>query len=179
MSSSSSSEDELSHFRPSGLLYTTPSAKKEISTLNYDKNRGTKNIPTNPSLLKYYECEDSCVPIKETEIFKLFVFKDTENLETHTLNTRSYYRLGRDSQINHIILNHESISSQHAVLQYRHRSNQCKLYVIDLDSSNGTQINNEVIEGKRFYEILDGDVVKFGASTRDYVFMKTVDKVKQ
>lgn len=163
---SSESEDELSHFKPSGLLYTTPQAIEPI-------------LPTNSNpknLLKYYECEDSCDPRRfpSSSTFKLFVFKDTAVLDTIDLSTRSYYRLGRDSSLNHIPLLHQSISSQHAVLQYRHREGRCRLYLMDLGSANGTRINNgEVeVEGMRFYEILDGDVVKFGASTRDYVFMK-------
>lgn len=154
----SSSEDELSHFKPSGLLY---------SKLN--------NEPASNRMLKYFECEDYCIPSKSdpSSSFKLFVFKESTVLETFDLNSRSFYRLGRDEKINHIHLLHESISSQHAVLQYRLREGRCRLYLMDLDSSNGTMINGEIIlEGKRFYEILDGDVVKFGASTRDYVFMK-------
>lgn len=161
----SSSEDELSHFKPSGLLYSEP------------VNPQTTTKPTSSNLMKYYECEDSCdprrFPIHDT--FKLFVFKDSVAVETIDLSKRSFYRLGRDDKLNQIPLLHQSISSQHAILQYRLRNNQCRLYLMDLDSSNGTRLNGGKsikIEGKRFYEILDGDVINFGASTRDYVFMK-------
>lgn len=163
---SSESEDELSHFKPSGLLYTTTHATEQ-------------NLPnaSNPkNLLKYYECEDSCDPRRfpSSSTFKLFIFKDTAVLDTIDLSTRSYYRLGREPSLNHLHLLHQSISSQHAVLQYRYREGRCRLYLMDLGSANGTRINGGrvVVEGMRFYEILDGDVVKFGASTRDYVFMK-------
>ena len=162
---SSESEDELSHFKPSGLLYSTPQ----------NEPQSTERSTSKTNLLKYYECEDSCDPRRfpPSSTFKLFVFKDTTVLDTIDLSTRSYYRLGRDESLNHIPLLHQSISSQHAVLQFRCRDGRCRLYLMDLESANGTRINGEIeVEGKRFYEILDGDVIKFGASTRDYVFMK-------
>lgn len=161
MASESESEDELSHFKPSGLLYSTPQPDQP----------STVKSP----LLKYYECEDSCDPRQHpvTSTFKLFVFKSSSVIDTIDLSTRPYYRLGRDQSLNHIPLLHQSISSQHAVLQYRVRDERCRLYLMDLGSANGTRINGDmVVESKRFYEILDGDVVTFGASTRDYVFMK-------
>ncbi|TEB19486.1 hypothetical protein C9890_0205, partial [Perkinsus sp. BL_2016] len=106
-------------------------------------------------MLKYYECEDSCDPRRfpSTSTYKLFVFKDSAVVQTIDLSARSYYRLGRDDKINHIPLLHESISSQHAVLQYRLRDSQCRLYLMDLDSVNGTKINGDIeMDGKRFYE---------------------------
>ena len=44
-------------------------------------------------------------------------------------------------------------------------------YIIDLDSANGTFVNNERIPASRFYELKLGDTLKFGYSTREYVFM--------
>lgn len=172
---SSSSEDELSHFKPSGLLYTYNDASN-TSTTNTSTSSNSSTTNNSRGTLKYFECDDSCDPRRypSSATFKLFVFKGTSAVETIDLSTRSCYRLGRDEKINQIPLLHESISSQHAVLQYRLRDNRCRLYLMDLASSNGTTINGEEIkvEAMRFYEILDGDVVKFGASTRDYVFMK-------
>lgn len=169
--SSSESEDELSHFKPSGLLYSTPEASRSTSTnISADSSVGAAS---RSQLFKYYECEDSCEPGRYSCTFKLFVFKGSEVVETVDLSSRSYFRLGRDEAVNHIPLLHESCSSQHAILQYRFRTDKCRLYLMDLDSSNGTTLNGNVkLEGRRFYEILDGDVVKFGASTRDYVFMQ-------
>jgi len=45
-------------------------------------------------------------------------------------------------------------------------------YLIDLESTNGTMLNGERIEERRYYEIRSEDMVKFGESTREYVFIK-------
>ncbi|VEL41393.1 unnamed protein product, partial [Protopolystoma xenopodis] len=47
-----------------------------------------------------------------------------------------------------------------------------RLYVIDLESVNGTYLNNQRIEARRFYELRERDMIKFGFSTREYVVMK-------
>ena len=46
-----------------------------------------------------------------------------------------------------------------------------KPYLLDLETTNGTTINNERLEGARYYEVLSGDVIRFGFSSRDYVIM--------
>ena len=166
----SSSEDELSHFKPSGLLYSNSAIQDNRNSHNTHNTHNTLNTHNS---LKYFECEDACNPRRHSNSFKLFIFKDKTVQETVDLSLRSYFRLGRDDKLNQIPLLHQSVSSQHAVLQYRLREGRCRLYLMDLDSSNGTRINGETMEAKRFYEILDGDVVNFGASTRDFVFMKS------
>jgi pSer/pThr/pTyr-binding forkhead associated (FHA) protein len=44
---------------------------------------------------------------------------------------------------------------------------------MDLGSTNGTFLNGKRLESARFYELLPQDVVKFGESTREYVFIRT------
>ena len=46
-----------------------------------------------------------------------------------------------------------------------------KPYLLDLESINGTSINGEKVEPARYYELLTGDVVRFGLSSREYVVM--------
>lgn len=41
-----------------------------------------------------------------------------------------------------------------------------RLYVIDLESANGTRVNGEGVPERRFVEVRSGDVVTFGESTR-------------
>ena len=40
-------------------------------------------------------------------------------------------------------------------------------YLMDLNATNGTFLNGERIEPQRYYQLLEKDAVKFGASTRD------------
>ena len=44
--------------------------------------------------------------------------------------------------------------------------------MIDLDATNGTILNGEKIDSRRYVEIQSEDIVKFGESTREYVFIK-------
>lgn len=43
--------------------------------------------------------------------------------------------------------------------------------MIDLESANGTFINNKKIDPKKFVELLEKDVIKFGFSSREYVLL--------
>ena len=77
-------------------------------------------------------------------------------------------------------IDHSSCSKQHAVLQFRFvekknefgdREGGVRPYVIDLESANGTKVNGEALPERRYVEVISGDVLAFGDSTREYVFM--------
>lgn len=44
-------------------------------------------------------------------------------------------------------------------------------YLIDLESANGTYINNKKIDPRKYVELLEKDVIKFGYSSREYVLL--------
>lgn len=44
---------------------------------------------------------------------------------------------------------------------------------MDLESTNGTFLNNERIEALRYYELLPKDVLRFGHSSREFVILTT------
>ena len=46
-----------------------------------------------------------------------------------------------------------------------------KPYLLDLGSGNGTYLNNRRMEGQRYYELKEKDVLKFGFSSREYVLL--------
>jgi smad nuclear-interacting protein 1 len=78
-------------------------------------------------------------------------------------------------------VDHSSCSKQHAVIQFRQVTVKNKFgdmskviqpYIVDLDSTNGTMLNGEKVEARRYTEIRSEDMVQFGESTREYIFIK-------
>ena len=49
-------------------------------------------------------------------------------------------------------------------------------YVIDLGSANGTFVNNKKIDTRKYVEVLEKDVLKFGFSSREYVLLHDQSK---
>lgn len=162
--------------------------KKSRYDQQYGKDTGKSNVPVVKELpnyapsgllskvlkngveLKYREPGDSIAPKAPK---RLFVYKDKNLLESFNLS-RSSYLVGSDSKIVDIKLSHPSISKQHACFQYRKVKDEIRLYLIDLESSNGTFCNGEDV-GVRYYQILSQDVIKFGGSSREYVVMDEID----
>ena len=79
-----------------------------------------------------------------------------------------------------IPIEHPSCSKQHAVLQFRYitrkdeygdKKSSVKLYLLDLESANGTTLNGEKIAAARYIECRSGDMVKIGHSEREYVLL--------
>jgi smad nuclear-interacting protein 1 len=72
-----------------------------------------------------------------------------------------------------IPIDHPSCSKQHAVIQYRQlRGKDVKPYLLDIESTNGTFLNGTRLEAARYYELKPKDLITFGESTREYVFMQ-------
>jgi len=88
--------------------------------------------------------------------------------------------LGRETAVADIPVEHPSCSKQHAVFQFRYvvkkdefgdKKGKVGLYVLDLESANGTMLNGSKVDAARYVECLSGDVVKFGDSEREYVLL--------
>ncbi|CAE6432511.1 unnamed protein product [Rhizoctonia solani] len=129
------------------------------------------------TLLKYNEPPEARKPV---ENWRLYVFKGQEQVDLLHLHRQSAYLIGRDAKICDILVEHPSCSKQHAVIQFRqiHVKDEfggakavVKPFVIDLESTNGTTVNDDTIPVSRYYELKPSDVVKFGESTREYVLL--------
>ena len=105
----------------------------------------------------------SCLP---QHAFSLSVVRDGIEVETIDLSKRAYYVLGRLEPACDIILQHESISRQHAVLQFGEKG---ELYVTDLASTHGTKLNRTRVEPRRYSAVPIGSMLQFGESTRLYI----------
>jgi smad nuclear-interacting protein 1 len=150
------------NFKPTGLL------AKEANTV-----QGTTTV------LKYHEPPEARKPSSK-EQWRMYEFKKKDLVDTVYLYQRSAWLLGRDDKVTDLHLEHPSISKQHAVIQFRYitttnefgdRLSKVKPYLIDLDSANGTKLNGSKVEGSRFVELVDQDVLAFGDSEREYVLM--------
>jgi len=108
------------------------------------------------------------------------VFKGKEQVDLLHIHRQSAYLVGRDRVVSDIPVEHPSCSKQHAVIQFRHVAEKdamgdpkpvVKPFVIDLESTNGTLVNDETIPASRYYELRPSDVIKFGQSLREYVLL--------
>lgn len=114
--------------------------------------------------------------------YRLYIFKGGEQAQEPVLLTKQpSYMFGKEKTVADVLLEHPSCSKQHAVICFRQTEkkdkhtlkNKTKIrpYIMDLKSTNGTFLNGEKLEDSRFYEMREKDVIKFGNSTREYVFL--------
>lgn len=131
----------------------------------------------NGIVLKYAEPLEARKPKRR---WRLYPFKGEEALKTLYIHRQSCYLVGRDRKICDLPVDHPSCSKQHAVLQYRlvpferddgSSGKRVRLYIIDLESANGTYVNNKRIDAKKYMELMERDVIKFGFSSREYVLL--------
>ncbi|KAM0207835.1 hypothetical protein ACHAQI_007381 [Fusarium lateritium] len=129
--------------------------------------------------LKYHEPSEARKP-SPRDIWKLFVFKGQDIVDTIDLSARSCWLIGREMSVVDLPAEHPSISKQHAVIQFRHvekrneygdKIGKVKPYLIDLESANGTMLNDSKIPDSRYLELRDKDMIQLGHSTREYVIM--------
>lgn len=139
----------------------------------------------NGVVVKYNEPPEARKPKRH---WRFYPFKGDQSLPFIPLHNQSAYLLGRDRKVADIPIDHPSCSKQHAVVQHRlieferedgTTGKRIRPYIIDLESSNGTFVNNKQIESKRYYELFEKDVVKFGFSTREYVVLHEGSKDDQ
>lgn len=131
----------------------------------------------NGVVVKYAEPQEARRPKRR---WRLYPFKNDQSLNTIYIHRQSCFLIGRDKKICEIAVDHPSCSKQHAALQYRLVNYQredgtagrrVRPYIIDLESANGTFVNNNKIETRKYFELFEKDVLKFGFSSREYVLL--------
>lgn len=139
----------------------------------------------NGIVIKYSQPPEARKPKRR---WRFYPFKGDKGLPTLYLHRQSSYLIGRDRKVADIPIDHPSCSKQHAALQYRlvpfkredgTMGKRVRPYVIDLESSNGTFVNDVKIQPKTYVELLEKDVLKFGYSSREYVLLHEQSKDEQ
>ncbi|KAI1312989.1 hypothetical protein EDD11_002810 [Mortierella claussenii] len=135
------------------------------------------NTTANGTVLKYNEPPEARKPKQK---WRLYVFKGDKEIDLLHIHRQSAFLFGRDRNVVDIPIDHPSCSKQHAVLQFRQivetdalgqASRSTRPFIIDLESANGTFVNGTQIPPTRYYELKLSDVIKFGASTREFVLL--------
>lgn len=128
-------------------------------------------------VIKYSEPPEARIPKTK---WRLYPFKGDDSLPTMYIHRNSGYLIGRERKIVDIPADHPSCSSQHSVIQFRlvdhmrengTETRKVKPYLMDLESTNGTFLNNAKVDPRKYYELKEKDVLKFGFSTREYVLL--------
>ncbi|ORY37518.1 hypothetical protein LY90DRAFT_672780 [Neocallimastix californiae] len=114
--------------------------------------------------LPYKKPEWSALPKKDysMEIIKNGVIIDTFNIP----DSEEFIVLGR-LPLCDVQMDHPSISRYHAVIQF---SNKGMPFLYDLGSAHGTFLNKNVLPPNQYIPLHVGDMIKFGQSTRIYIF---------
>lgn len=151
--------------------------KKEKPNFGLSGKLAEDTNKVNGVVIKYAEPPEARIPKKR---WRLYPFKGEQSLPTLYIHRQSCYLIGRDRKICDIPVDHPSCSKQHAALQYRlmpyerndgTEGKRVIPYIIDLESANGTFLNNKQIEAKKYVQLMEKDVLKFGFSTREYVIL--------
>ncbi|KAF9393067.1 hypothetical protein CPB97_004092 [Podila verticillata] len=135
------------------------------------------NTTVSGAVLKYNEPPEARKPSQK---WRLYVFKGDKEIDLLHIHRQSAFLFGRDRNVVDVPIDHPSCSKQHAVLQFRQivetdslgqSKRTTKPFIIDLGSANGTLVNGIQIPATRYYELKLSDVIKFGASTREFVLL--------
>ncbi|KAI9292893.1 hypothetical protein K502DRAFT_343588 [Neoconidiobolus thromboides FSU 785] len=101
----------------------------------------------------------------------LEVIKGGVQLENFLLKNKEIIVVGRLPNCD-LQLEHQSISRYHALFQFNEKG-EC--YIYDLGSTHGTFVNKVKIEQKKYALLKEEDQIKFGESTRIFIFKTEIN----
>ncbi|ODQ81388.1 hypothetical protein BABINDRAFT_25537, partial [Babjeviella inositovora NRRL Y-12698] len=123
--------------------------------------------------LKYTPASDAISPNKDHRKYYLYHYTSLDTKEPVRIPLRDvdHFIVGRDASVCDIVPKHSSVSKQHAAIQFRKVGSAIRPYVIDLESINGTYLNENEKElpVARFVELINGDVLRFGDYEGEFV----------
>nr|CAD1826650.1 unnamed protein product [Ananas comosus var. bracteatus] len=158
--------------QPSALDKSGTDEESNAPLEESDKEEPHQNPNPNPSSSPSERGGKSPVPYSippwsepPTHRFFLEVLKDGSIIEQLDVSKKGAYMFGRVDLCD-FILEHQTISRFHAVLQFK--KDEVLLY--DLGSTHGTSVNKKQVKKKVYMEIHVGDVIRFGQSSRLYIF---------
>ncbi|KAH9739755.1 FHA domain-containing protein [Citrus sinensis] len=125
-------------------------------------------VQKQPSSVPYKIPEWSGSPCHK---FYLEVLKDGSIVDQYDVCNKGAYMFGRVDLCD-FVLEHSTISRFHAVIQFK-RSGDAYLY--DVGSTHGTFINKNQVEKRVYVDLHVGDVIRFGQSSRLYIFQGPPD----
>lgn len=102
---------------------------------------------------------------KPSKLYKFEVIKNGVVIDNYIFGgSKELIAFGR-SPDSDFLMEHESISRKHAILQFS--ADSC--FIFDLGSSHGTFVNKTRIDPHKYVEVKPGFMIRFGQSSRSYV----------
>ncbi|KAL6135283.1 hypothetical protein ACLB2K_067511 [Fragaria x ananassa] len=145
--------------------YATTTAQNETCTIYRVRFQAINFMGLSPTYVKWW----------------VYVFKGGEEVNRPVkIYRKSCYPFGRERRVADVPIDHPSYSKQHAVIQFRQVEEEgadgtllkeVKPHIVDLGSTNKTFVNGVAIEPRRYYELVEKDMIKFGNSSREYVLL--------
>ncbi|KAL3526645.1 hypothetical protein ACH5RR_011301 [Cinchona calisaya] len=101
----------------------------------------------------------------------LEVLKDGSIIDQFDVYKKGAYMFGRVDLCD-FVFEHPTISRFHAVIQFKSNG---EAYLYDLGSTHGTYVNKNEVKKTSYVELHVGDVLRFGHSSRLYIFQGPAD----
>ena len=105
--------------------------------------------------------------LSELNSNKIYAYLQSEDI-IYSLNKNNL--IGRNNNCN-IVLNHPSIENEHAKIEIIDND----IFLIDLNSVNGTYLNNIKLEGNKLVKLKNKDSIKFGNYENNYVLQLNIN----
>merc|ERR1712194_749043 len=133
---------------------------------------GMEDNSKNGIVMKFTKPVEARMPVAKWRLY-CYSKQSGDNAKVMHIHRKEGYLFGKDRRVVDVPTDHPTCSKQHAVLHHRLTADgrAIKPYIMDLESINGTFVNGERIDSARYFELREGDRLKFGMSSREYVLL--------